>query len=128
MRNWSLQNRYFERCHRRTRVRPHRAGCGKGGFGPAIGVVASFFFVDRAQDVRLPTLETVSSLAVCRRPERPDIERRTKIGSKRQRAMDRASRCAGRNKAASRESQQLSTTNFHALLCSECMQGGQCLR
>ena len=32
MRNWSLQNRYFERCHRRTRVRPHRAGCGKGGF------------------------------------------------------------------------------------------------
>jgi MFS transporter, MHS family, proline/betaine transporter len=31
-------------------------------FGAAIGVVAAFFLVDRAQDVRLPTLETVHSL------------------------------------------------------------------
>jgi MFS transporter, MHS family, proline/betaine transporter len=31
-------------------------------FGAAIGVVAAFFLVDRAQDVRLPTLETVPSL------------------------------------------------------------------
>jgi MFS transporter, MHS family, proline/betaine transporter len=31
-------------------------------FGAAIGVVASFFLVDRVQDVRLPTLETVPSL------------------------------------------------------------------
>jgi MFS family permease len=29
-------------------------------FGAAIGVVASFFLVDRARDVRLPTLETVT--------------------------------------------------------------------
>jgi MFS transporter, MHS family, proline/betaine transporter len=29
-------------------------------FGAAIGVVAAFFLVDRAQDVRLPTLETVT--------------------------------------------------------------------
>jgi MHS family proline/betaine transporter-like MFS transporter len=31
-------------------------------FGAAIGVVAAFFLVDRAQDVRLPTLETVPAL------------------------------------------------------------------
>jgi MFS transporter, MHS family, proline/betaine transporter len=31
-------------------------------FGAAIGVVAAFFLVDRAQDVRLPRLETVPSL------------------------------------------------------------------
>ena len=31
-------------------------------FGAAIGVVAAFFLVDRAQDVRVPTLETVPSL------------------------------------------------------------------
>jgi MFS family permease len=30
-------------------------------FGAAIGVVAAFFLVDRARDVRLPTLETVTS-------------------------------------------------------------------
>jgi MFS family permease len=29
-------------------------------FGAAIGVVAAFFLVDRARDVRLPTLETVT--------------------------------------------------------------------
>jgi hypothetical protein len=29
-------------------------------FGAAIGVVAAFFLVDRAHDVRLPTLEAVT--------------------------------------------------------------------
>jgi hypothetical protein len=30
-------------------------------FGAAIGVVAVFFLIDRAQDVRLPTFETAAA-------------------------------------------------------------------
>jgi MFS transporter, MHS family, proline/betaine transporter len=32
-------------------------------FGAAIGVVAAFLLVDRARDIRLPTLEAVTSRA-----------------------------------------------------------------